>query len=69
MDVFIEHHVDEHREEDERVRPRPVRDELLHERASRPPVPEPVEELDDGQEEQQRLERERDDPGIGDRRR
>ncbi len=68
MDVSIEHHVDEHDEEDERICPCPVRDELLHEAAADPAVPGAIEELDDSQEEEQRLKRERDGPTSRDRR-
>ena len=60
--VLVEHHVDEHRDEDERVRPRPVRDELLHDRAHAPALLDHIEELGHREREEDRLEREGDYP-------
>ena len=62
MYEFVEHHIDEHGEEDERVRPRPVRDELLHDRAHAPALLDHVEEFCHCEREEDRLEREGDDP-------
>ena len=63
MDVLVEDHVDEHDEEDERVRPRAVGDELLDEACTAPAaVPDPIQELPDGERKEDCLERERDDP-------
>ena len=42
MDVSIEHHVEEHNEEDEGVRPCPVSDELLDEDPASPAIPEAI---------------------------
>ena len=62
MYEFVEHHIDEHGEEDERVRPRSVRDELLHDWSFSPSLPDCGAELAHGEHEENGLERERDNP-------
>ena len=59
---LVEHHVDEHDNEDECVRPRAVRDELLHDRALAPPLPNGGDELADREREEDRFKGEGDDP-------
>ena len=62
MYEFVEHHIDEHGEEDERVCPRPVGDELLHDWSFPPSLPDGGAELSHGEHKENGLERERDDP-------
>ena len=62
MYEFVEHHIDEHGEEDERVRPRSVRDELLHDRTLSPSLADGGAELAHSEHEENGLERERDNP-------
>ena len=62
VDIFVEHHVDEHNKEDEGIRPRSICNELLHHHCFSPPLPYAIEELPDCQGEKQCLKRERDDP-------
>ena len=64
VDVLVHHHVDEHDDEDERVRPCAVRDELLHDGAPAPALPHGLEELVYREREEDGLENERNDPVL-----
>ena len=39
VDIFVEHHVDEHNEKDEGIRPRSICNELLHHNCFSPALP------------------------------
>lgn len=69
MDVLVQHHVHEHDEEDEGVRPCPVCDELLHDGSLAPSLLDRLEEFHDGEHEQHRLESKRYHPGSVTRKR